>query len=113
MRSRDVCSFYFSTRSLFQNDHALVLISQLWRTLKDSRSQINIWLEHLTNSLVETIAVSESSGVLCNISRADKTSREPCDSWSSATILEYGEQFLVHRALWLRDHYNVWKPSLP
>lgn len=58
--SGDLRSGSVSTRSPCEHSHALVLTNGFWWIFKDPLSQIVPWLEHITNSFVEPLAVYES-----------------------------------------------------
>lgn len=100
----DRCSIFASAISPFKNNCARCLSMNY---CKDPRSQINIWLEHLINSFVEVIEVSESWNVPWIIRWANTTSREPFHSHSNASILQNGELYFLYRSLLYFDYFNV------
>lgn len=88
-----------STISAFEYNHAMVLINRFWLTFEVIRSQIMIWLEHLTNALVETIALPGNCGAPYIICRVDDTSWKPRHSRSSAEIFDNGQWYLPYQTL--------------
>lgn len=82
-------SFFFSTKSP-SNISGPGTYQSIVGIFSDPRSQIFIWCVRLTNTSVGTAAESESWPVPCVISPAEVTTREPLNSRSSASTLDYG-----------------------
>lgn len=108
--SGNICSIFYSTNSPFEYSHELVFINWLCCNFKEPRSQVPIWMAHLTSSLVETIAVPESKGAPCIISPTYTRNREPCNYRYSFGILENGKHDFLYRDLLYCDNFEVFQP---